>query len=333
MRKTSKHTAWPLGAQFLSRRGFIGSGTALALAPPALAQTLAPPPPGAPVDDAARIAAEDDAAEHMTVPVMIAGKGPFRFVVDTGADRSVIADDLAMRLGLVKGDDVTVQGVVRSYVSRFVAVADLRFGSVEKRNLSLPILPRSFMRADGYLGLDAIDGSRVTLDFKSRSLQISHGRPSSAYFITRPQEIAVSVRGSMGHLRALNCRVEEVPATCFLDTGAQVSCGNSRLLSALVDQDPDITMIGTVPVTGVTGGVLMAKVVRVRHIRLHGVTFSDAVIAIADMQIFDVWGLSREPALLIGMNFLRQFARVSIDYGVKEIRFDLASMVMARSEM
>jgi hypothetical protein len=60
------------------------------------------------------------------------------------------------------------------------------------------------------------------------------------------------------------------------------------------------------------------------------VNFSDAVVAIADMQIFDVWGLSQEPALLIGMNFLRQFARVSIDYGMKEVRFDLASMLLAR---
>jgi len=29
--------------------------------------------------------------------------------------------------------------------------------------------------------------------------------------------------------------------------------------------------------------------------------------------------------LLIGMNLLRQFAKVSIDYGLKELRFDLAA--------
>ena len=75
----------------------------------------------------------------------------------------------------------------------------------------------------------------------------------------------------------------------------------------------------------------MGEVLHIDRIRLHSVAFTDAVLAIADMQIFDVWGLSREPALLIGMNFLRQFAQVSIDYGMKEIHFDLASMLLARN--
>jgi predicted aspartyl protease len=266
----------------------------------------------------------------MVIPVMIGGRGPFRFVVDTGADRSVIADDVAMQLGLIRGNDVTVQGVVRSYNSRFVAVADLTFGSIQRRNLSMPVLPRSFMEADGYLGLDAVDGSRVTLDFQNRALQIVQSRRSSAYLVANPQVVAIPVRGAMGHLRALNCRLDDVNATCFLDTGAQISCGNTRLLRALLETNPDTQVIGALPITGITGGVIMAKVVRVARIKLHGVIFTDAVVAIADMQVFDVWGLAQTPALLIGMNFLRQFARVSIDYAVKEIRFDLASMVLAR---
>lgn len=314
-----------------SRRRFVGYGAAAALAPHlANAQVIAPPQPGAPAEDAARIAAANDAARHLTIPVMIAGRGPFRFVVDTGADRSVIADDVAVSLGLVRGNDVTVQGVVRSLATRLVAVADISFGTIKRRNLSMPILPRALMGADGYLGLDAVDGARVTLDFENRSLQIGGPRPLSAFRLSRPQEAYVPVRGAMGHLRSLNCRVDGVSTTCFLDTGAEISVGNSRLFSALVAQNPDCTVFGTLPITGITGGVIMGKVVRLGTIRLHSVNFSDAVVAIADMQIFDVWGLSQEPALLIGMNFLRQFAKVSIDYGMKEIRFDLASMLLAR---
>ncbi len=319
-----------------SRRRLIGSGaafagTALGLGDSsALAQTVVPAAPGAPPDDAARIATEDDAAARMTVPVMIGDRGPYRFVVDTGADRSVIADDVAVQLGLIRGNDVTVQGVVRSYSSRYVAVADLSFGSIKRHNLPMPVLPRSFMEADGYLGLDAVDGSRVTLDFQNRALQIVQGRRYNAFHSTPAQVVAVPVRGAMGHLRSLNCGVDGVNTTCFLDTGAQVSCGNVRLLRALLEINPETSVLGTLPLTGITGGVIMAKIVRVNRIKLHGVTFADAVVAIADMQIFDVWGLAQEPALLVGMNFLRQFARVSIDYGVKEIHFDLASTVLAR---
>jgi hypothetical protein len=45
--------------------------------------------------------------------------------------------------------------------------------------------------------------------------------------------------------------------------------------------------------------------------------------------VFDIWGLTKRPALLIGMNYLRQFASVAIDYRLKEIHFDLASLPIA----
>jgi len=316
----------------LSRRKLVGYGAAaLCASPLARAQTIAPPVPGAPPDDAARIAAGHDSAKRMTVPVLINGKGPFQFVVDTGADRSVIADDVAVRLGLVRGDLVTVQGVVRTVSSRLVAVADITVGSIERRNLVLPLLPRSLMGADGYLGLDAVDGARVTLDFKNQELLV--GRPGirSYYRVVRPSEAMVPVSGQEGHLRSLNCRVDGVLTTCFLDTGAEISVGNTQLFTALLERNPDYQVLGMLPITGITGGVVMGKVVQLGTIRLHSVTFNNAAVAIADMQIFDVWQLNDQPALLIGMNWLRQFERVSIDYRLKEINFNLASVLVARA--
>jgi predicted aspartyl protease len=319
-------------SQAMSRRFFVGSGAAGALLMQrSMAQSIAPIAPTSPQDDAARVAAANDAAAHMTVPVMINGHGPYRFVVDTGADRTVLAEDIAVSLGLVRGGDVRVQGVVRSLPSRVVAVNEISFGAISKRNLSMPLLPRDFMEADGYLGLDAVDGSRVTLDFANRVLQIARSRPPSAYSFRRPTEAYVPVRGSAGHLRSLNCRVDGIPTTCFVDTGAQISVGNSKLLEALLASDPHRAVLGNLPITGITGGVIMGRVVQLDHIQLHGIGFSDAVVAIADMEIFDVWGLTQYPAILIGMNFLRQFAQVSIDFGLKEIRFDLASMMVARN--
>jgi predicted aspartyl protease len=321
-----------LPAERLSRRGFLGCGAAtIACAPQiAEAQTIGPPLPDTSPEEAERIAAATDASTHMTVPVMIGGKGPFRFIVDTGADRSVIADDVALRLGLIRGNGVTVQGVVRSLDTQFVAVADITLGSGRRLNLSMPVLPRAFLDADGYLGLDAVDGQRVTLDFENNELII--GSPGPRYLVQtqRSNEALVPVRGSMGHLRSLNCRVDGISTTCFLDTGAQVSVGNSQLLNALAAENPGYQILGKLPITGITGGVMVSKVINVNKIHLHSVIFSDCNLAIADMQVFKIWGLADVPALLIGMNFLRQFAKVSIDYGRKEIRFNLASMLLAQ---
>jgi hypothetical protein len=41
-----------------------------------------------------------DSYERMTVPVRLGEAGPFRFLVDTGSDRTAISRELAARLGL-----------------------------------------------------------------------------------------------------------------------------------------------------------------------------------------------------------------------------------------
>ena len=92
----------------LSRRAFtcagIGAGMgALGLSRFARAQA---PVPDAPQN--AALAARVDAASHLTLNVTINGQGPFRFVVDTGAERSVIADNVAAALQLPSGPSVTV---------------------------------------------------------------------------------------------------------------------------------------------------------------------------------------------------------------------------------
>src|SRR5688500_6043122 len=52
-----------------------------------------------------------DAQERMTVPVSISGRGPFRFLVDTGAERTVISAELARQLGLGSGAKPTLHSM------------------------------------------------------------------------------------------------------------------------------------------------------------------------------------------------------------------------------
>ena len=171
-----------------SRRRFVNTGAAAFLFPAALARAQNIPPndsakPAPPPDDAAKVAAGMDAASHLTIDVMINGKGPFRFVVDTGADRSVIAEDVASRLGLLHQKQVMVEGVVRTISAQTVHLDNLSFGPVSRDDLDVPIIPRTLLGSDGYLGLDAIDGYLVTLDFKNRVLEVA--QPRGAYFSNR----------------------------------------------------------------------------------------------------------------------------------------------------
>jgi predicted aspartyl protease len=324
----------------VSRRQFLKYGaSSLALAPfMSGAQKVSPPLEAlsstgiapSPEHDISAIASATDAAKRLRVTVQIDGNGPYLFVVDTGADRSVLCADVAADLGLLHGDRVMMEGVVRAVATDTVTMHELSFGAVTCRNLVVPILPRSMLDADGYLGLDTLDGHRVTFDFKNHTLRVSEPRSRLGALWVRHDEARVRVSGSSGHLRSVGCSVDGVTATAFIDTGAEVSAGNPSLLAALTGRRRARYDTEAIPLTDITGGEISGDVTIVKKIQLMDLEFTDSPLVIADFQIFGVWGLREHPALLIGMNFLRQFSKVSIDYGLKELRFDLASLSPVR---
>jgi predicted aspartyl protease len=297
------------------------------------AQTASPPLgsvqsaiTAAPERDATPINAATDAANHLLVDVHINGNGPYHFVVDTGADRSILASEVAVELGLSRGEKVMLKGVVGAVLTETVSIRTMTFGSITKRYLTVPTLSRSLLDADGYLGLDFLDGHRVTFDFRNHLLQISEPRTRFSANWVRENEARIRASGSSGHLQALDCMVDDTPATAFIDSGAEVSAANEPLLAALARRSPSFGETGSINLIDITGGEIMGKVAMVNKIRLTAaLTFTDCPLVIADFLVFDVWGLRQRPALLIGMNLLRQFGRVSIDYGLKELRFDLAT--------
>ena len=275
--------------------------------------------------DTSPITAATDAASHLRVAVRINGNGPYHFVVDTGADRTVLATEVAVELGLFHGEKVMLEGVVRAVLAETVSIRTLSFGSITCRHLVVPTLSRSLLDADGYLGLDFLNGHRVTFDFKNHVLQVSEPRARLSANWQRENEARIVTSGSSGHLQALDCTVDGVPATAFIDSGAEVSAANAPLLAALARRNPTFGEIGTTRLIDITGGEILGTVAMVNKIRFPELTFIDCPLVIADFLVFGVWGLRQRPALLIGMNLLRQFARVSIDYGLKEYRFDLAA--------
>jgi predicted aspartyl protease len=320
--------------QKLSRRRFVECGAAsLAVASILAKAQTAPPPParvessvaGAAEPEATPINAATDAASHLMVDVHIDGNGPYHFVVDTGADRTILASEVASQLGLPRGDNVRLRGVVRAVLTETVSIRTMTFGSITKRHLTVPTLPRSLLDADGYLGLDFLDRHRVTFDFQNHLLQVGEPRARFSANWVRQNEARIRVSGSSGHLKTLDCLVDGIPATSFIDSGAEVSAANEPLLAALARRNPAFRETGSIRLIDITGGEILGKVAVAGKIRLsEALTFTDCPLVIADFLVFEAWGLRQRPALLIGMNLLRQFGRVSIDYGLQELRFDLA---------
>ncbi len=305
-----------------SRRNLLRAGVAgLALWPSAAGADTPLPPEGE------NIQGRSDLSDRLTVEAFIDGKGPYRFIVDTGADRTIIAADVAASLGLIAGEDVMVQGIARALPAATVRLRNLTLGRITLDSLPTPVLPREWLAADGYLGIDAIDGRRVTFDFQNRALTVAR----SGYDSGRAghNEALVRVSGNGGRLTDLDCRVDGARAFAFVDSGAQISIANSRLFEALAKNGATYLSDVRIPLHGVTGGNAEGRLMSVSKLALGGLTFTNVLLVICDLAVFDAWGLAGRPALFIGMNLLQMMSVFTIDYGRKELLFKLAEVQVA----
>ena len=78
-----------------------------------------------------------------------------------------------------------------------------------------------------------------------------------------------------------------------------------------------------IQITSVTGDQTWAEYTSIKRIRLGGVTMTSMPVAFADLQIFHRLGLEGKPSLLLGMDALQMFDRVSIDFANRNVRFIL----------
>jgi predicted aspartyl protease len=309
-----------------SRRQLLQIGAA-ALAMPTLGYASTAPsqlPPEIPPPDENIQGALDQ--NRLTLDASIDGNGPYKFVVDTGSDRSVISAELAASLGLLNSEDVIVQGISRSLSAQTVTLKKLTFGSVTINSLRVPVLPRRWLGADGYLGIDAVDGKRVTFDFQKNRIVVAQSSSPVRWSVARSDEIIVPVSGSSGRLKATNCSVDRVPVVAFVDSGAEFSIGNTKLFNELAKAGATYVKDVAIPVLGATGGQTTGRLTYVSDIRIATINYLHNDLIIADLEVFDVWGLANRPAIFLGMNFLQNVPAFTIDYGRSELRFKLGAL-------
>lgn len=260
-----------------------------------------------------------DAYQRMTVPVHVAGFGPYRFLVDTGADRSAISVDLARYLGLRDGARAMLHTVAgqSEVATAKVPVFDLAAKQVE--NVEAALLDPKFMGAHGIVGLDLLRSRRILFDFKRQTLTIV---PAKARVRELDDTIVVTGRIRNGRFVLANARAENVGVTLVVDTGAEVSLGNDALYRKL-KQGPNVDRFATVEFQSVTGLKLLGEYIIVRELEIGGVTLRNMPVIFSNSPAFRPLGLTDKPALLLGMNALRGFEKVSIDFARRKLRLVL----------
>jgi predicted aspartyl protease len=286
--------------------------------------TLGAAPPGeipaaAPAVDREGVALElgEDRNERMTVPVSIGEHGPYAFVVDTGAERTVIARELASTLQLTTSGKARVHSMTEVSDISTVSIPTLEVGGKKVRDINAPALARRNLGAEGMLGVDSLQSQRVSFDFPRQQMTVVPSRKSEERWIDGA--IVVTARSRFGHLVLVDASVEGQKVWVIVDTGSQATIGNSALLRKLQKRGK-VKLLDPVEMVSVTGGRLTADQSLVKHIRLGGVDIYDMPVAFSDVHPFKQLGLTNRPALLLGMDALKLFDRVSVDFANRRVR-------------
>lgn len=259
-----------------------------------------------------------DRIGRIWAPVLIDGKGPYRLVLDTGANHSAVTEHTAQSLGTSTSTDAParVTGFTGSAMVPTIHASSIDIGAFALGPADLPVLADVFGGAEGVLSLSDLKNERVFADFAHDRLEIAPSQRERA-----PKGFAVVPLHMAGGLPMAEILVGGVPTRAIIDTGAQSSVGNLALRKALARQTPRKTsreeIIG-VTLEAQSGDSMPSPDIQLGHLTIHGMT-----VVFGDMYLFQHWNLTREPTLAIGMDLLGSFDVMIIDYARREMQLQL----------
>jgi predicted aspartyl protease len=257
-----------------------------------------------------------DVNDRMTVPVSVGGAGPFRFLVDTGANRTAISTEVAARLGLVTGEDAALHSMTGMSVVQTATLENLQLSRTALHIVDAPVLQAQYMGADGILGTDSLRSQRVVFDFEKKLMTIV---PAEDKLEKEDGSIVVYGRMRNGRLIVTDAVADNNLITVILDTGSEMSVGNEALRRRLGNGGL-LRKSGQVELQSVTGDMLEGEYTVVKKLDIGEVMVGDLAVVFANAHTFKQLGLDKRPALLLGMNALRAFKKVSIDFANHKLR-------------
>jgi predicted aspartyl protease len=305
----------------------LGSPALQAVAAPA-ASTVPPEPTGNGTRPAPILSKEEsslfalpttrDHIGRVVVAATVNGKGPFRFIVDTGATHSTITPDLARALDLKPSEIPTIilNGITGTAQVSAVTLDKLQTGDLIVDGLIVPVVGSEVMvGADGILGAAGLTEKSISIDFMRNRVEIS-GAVKSAV-----REVATRLHATrVTHgLMILPMQVGKVQALAVIDTGSERTLGNIALRDALNERRRPGTVAQVTSVYGATAQVEPGEIWRVPNLMIDTLRIDDVNVVYGNFHIFEVWGLQDKPAMIIGMDVLGTVSALGIDFKNQDV--------------
>lgn len=316
-----------VGAAMMCVAAMIAAPGKAQTAPPQTTPNVRPPSalpslPPAVVDNTLSIGGADIAARkvetRMTVAVQVEGQGPFRFVVDSGADSSALGSSVASRLHLPATTGAMLHGMTASSPVDRVLASELKVGESTLSNLELPVLRDEDLGAQGLLGIDALVEQRLMMDFDKRVITIEDARRPAPRM---DGDIVVIARRQRGQLILTEASANGRAVDAVIDTGSEITIGNLAMRDRLFKKNFKSLVTGQV--VGVTGVMVTMQLAHLDELRIGPIIMRNVDIAFGDVPPFTAFGLIGRPAMFLGTDLMGNFRRVSLDFRARKVRFQL----------
>jgi hypothetical protein len=250
---------------------------------------------------------------HVYVPVTLNGKGPYRFIFDTGGE-NVVDPAVAAEVGALGRGELQGGGAGSATQSLSLAkVGSLGVGDAVVKDQMFAVAPvrqgfgvAAGERVDGLIGFEVLARFVTTFDYGGRKVVLAlpgrarraGGEPIPFVFADRQPQFA--------------CALNKVAGQCTLDTGARDSVG---FYGPFVAAHPSVkaSKLTAVGVDGFGfGGASFGRLGRIKSLQMGGLTVADLV---ADYTA-DENGAFTAPFLAanVGGAVWRRFT-LTLDYG------------------
>lgn len=263
-------------------------------------------------------------ANHIYLRATINGSKPLWFLLDTGAEMSVVDSTVAAAVGLTSTGSATArgsgEGTMEAGFAKGVTLAVGRAVAPGQTVVTLPLdalEPIDGRTIDGILGHDFIAAFVVTIDYAQRRVSFRDPSRFDTASIRGGERVPIEIEGGIPRIRgAVDLSgAPSVDGLFTLDTGSRTALSfNSPFVqaNAAVKRLADASL--DAPYGFGIGGATKTRVGRIDAFRIGSVRFERPVIGFS----FDSKGVDATSTIAgnIGGELMRRF-RVTFDYGRK----------------
>ncbi|MBV8638300.1 MAG: aspartyl protease family protein [Candidatus Eremiobacteraeota bacterium] len=250
---------------------------------------------------------------HVYLNVMLNGKGPYRFIFDTGG-QNIVDPAVAREIGAFGKGQAQANGVGSTTESlSFAKVDSLQVGDALLRDQLFAVVPvrqgfgvSAGQPADGLIGWEVLARFVTSFNYAQKTVDLT--LPSAAQAPSGAHVVPFVFNGTQPQIA---CAIDAIPSECTIDTGARDTLS---FYAPFVAEHPSVKP-AALTAAGVggfgVGGPSVGQLGRVRSVQIDDITLNDLVGDFTSQTA----GAFANPftAANLGGNLLRRFD-VTFDY-------------------